>query len=39
MGPNAQTKWKLNITQLTLGDLEGLTQMDKHWDQNTKVLV
>ena len=27
---------KLKITQLTLG---GLAQMDRHWDQNTKVLV
>ena len=39
MGPNAQTKLKLNITQLTLGGLAGLAQMDRHWDQNTKVLV
>ena len=33
---DAKTKLKLNITQLTLGDL---AQMDRHWDQNTKVLV
>ena len=29
-------KQKLKIPQLTLGDL---AQMDRHWDENTKVLV
>ena len=33
---DAQTKVKLKIPQLTLGDL---AQMDRHWDENTKVLV
>ena len=33
---NAQTELKLKIPQLTLG---GLAQIDRHWDENTKVLV
>ena len=33
---DAQTKVKLKIPQLTLGDL---ALMDRHWDENTKVLV
>ena len=33
---DAQTKVKLKIPQLTLGDL---AQLDRHWDQNPKVLV
>ena len=32
---NAQTKLKLKIPQLTLGDL---AQMDRHWNENTRFL-
>ena len=33
---DAQTTLKLKIPQLRLGDL---AQIDRHWDENTKVLV
>ena len=33
---DAQTKLKVKIPQLTLGEL---SQIDRHWDENTKVLV